>query len=88
MSSILSLIDPTTGEATTVTREVADATIGGHLTRGENEVRVRTYPAQGTRNAPSSAPVTVMFVRTRRDASLVACLEITDAAYPAHNTES
>lgn len=87
MPTIHNMIDIATGKATTVTRAVADAKIGAYLGRGDNEVRVRTYPAQGTRNDPSDAPVTVLFVRSRETAALVACLEVTDAAYPDHPKE-
>lgn len=94
MSAIYRLIDTETGEAEPTTYLKANAVLAGYMREGHFP-HVRTNPAQGTPEAAGSAPVTVMFVSAKDDTPagndtgrLLCAVEITDAAYPDHNTES
>jgi hypothetical protein len=86
-------IDTETGTSERIKYETANADLKVYDNAGHT-VYGRTDPAQGTPEDSTAAPVAVLFVHSKAipedndpGGKLLAVFEITDAAYPDHNTE-
>lgn len=82
MSALYHRIDTETGDAEPFSLARMNNLMAGYKRQGHT-VHTRTKPSQ-----ESGSPVTVTFARSREERAVLAVVEITDAAYPDHNTES